>query len=155
MTETSEIASAFSEIGIHDDTIESIIIFPAEGRKSCKVTLTLFRHWENKRRLLQFIDCKNIKFSVDMTILFDNAPNNTWGTEASASLDETVKLIRLQKKQWNVSYQKSIDPLPKKLASASKFLLFRVFFFGGILEVVAKSYKFTNLSNRPKSVISK
>ena len=142
----NDIAAEFSDIDVHDDTIEAMNVIPAVGRKSCKVALTLFRHWENKRRLLQFTDCINICFNVDATVLHGNAPNNTCSVEATASVDDITKIMRSQKKQWNVTYQKSIDPLPAKLAAASRYALFRVRFFGGILEVVARSYKVTRLT---------
>ena len=144
----AEIADSFSSIGAHDDTIEAINVIPAAGRASCKVSITLYRHWENKRRLLQFTGCTNINLKADATVLLGNAPNNTCGLEATASVDEIMKLIRSQKKDWNITYQENIDPLPAKLAMAKNYVLFRVRVFGGILEVVAKSFKFTRLSLR-------
>lgn len=143
MRTPTEIADSFSEIDAHDDTIEALNIVPAAGRSSCKIILTLYRHWENKRRLLEFTGCANVSFTADTTVLFDNAPNSTCGLEATTSVDEIVKLMRSQKKDWNVAYEESIDPLPAKLAAAASYVLFRVRLFGGILEVVARSYKVT------------
>jgi hypothetical protein len=152
MRTPTEIADSFSEIDAHDDTIEAVNIVPAAGRSSCKVVLTLFRHWENKRRLLQFTGCANVSFRADTTVLFDNAPNNTRSLEATTSVDEIVKLMRSQKKDWNVGYEKCIDPLPAKLAAATSYVLFRVRLFGGILEVIAKSYKISGLGSRAGSL---
>jgi hypothetical protein len=121
----AQIAAEFSTIDAHDDTVESLAIIPAPNRRtSCKVELTLFRHWGKKHRLLRFTGCTNISLVAD------------------------TKIMRRQKSSWNVSYQKSIDPLPPKLAAADKYTLFRVRFFGGVLEVIAKSYKLTHLSRR-------
>lgn len=143
MRTPSKIAADFMAIDAHDDTIEAINIIPAFGRTSCKVELMLYRHWENKRRLLQFTGSANVGVTADTTVLLDNAPNNTCGLEATASIEDIMKIMRSQKKAWNVTYQKLIDPLPAKLSSASNYVLFRVRFFGGILEVVAKSFKIT------------
>jgi hypothetical protein len=151
MKTPTKIADSFSEIDVHDDTVESFKIIPAVGRASCKVTLVLNRHWENKQRMLQFTGCANISFRADTTVLFNNAPNNTCGLEATASIDEIMKIMRSQKKEWNVTYQKSIDPLPPKLAAAKIYVLFRVRLFGGVLEVVAKSFKLTRLTRRSSS----
>lgn len=151
----TETADSFSSIDAHDDTIEAINVIPASGRSSCKVAITLYRHWENKRRLLQFTGCANISFRADATVLLGNAPNNTCGLEATASVDEIMKLMRSQKKDWNVTYQKSIDPLPAKLATATSYVLFRVRIFGGILEVVAKSFKVTRLTLRSSGTAQK
>lgn len=143
-----EIASDFSVIDVHDDTIEAINVVPAIGRTSCKVSIRLYRHWENKRRLLQFIGCTNISFTVDTAVLLGNAPNNTCCLEATASVEDVMKAMRIQKKAWNVSYSKGIDLLPVKLASASKYTLFRVRLFGGTLEIIAKSFKFGKISSK-------
>lgn len=148
MQTPTEIANSFSSIDVHDDTIEAVNVIPAAGRASCKIGITFYRHWENKRRLLQFTGCANISFRADATVLLDNAPNNTCGLEASASVDEIMKFMRSHKKDWNVTYQKSIDPLSTKLASATSYVLFRVRVFGGILEVLAKSFKITRLTLR-------
>lgn len=114
------------------------------GRSS--VTVTLFRHWENTRRLVTFTGCANIETIVDTDVLKDNAPNNTCSFEARADATEIEALMRRQKKSWNVSYEKNIDPLPNKLASSSKFVLFRVQLFGGCFVVVARSFAIKRLT---------
>ena len=144
MRTPSKIAADFMAIDAHDDTIEAINVIPAFGRISCKIELTLYRHWENKRRLLQFVGCTNVSVTADTKVLLDNAPNNTCGLEATASIEDIMKIMRSHKKAWNVTYDKTIDPLPTKLSSASNYVLFRVRLFGGILEVVAKSFKITS-----------
>ncbi len=48
--------------------------------------------------------------------------------------------MKRQKRHWNVSYERSIDPLPKKLLDAEKYVLFRVRVFGGTLNIVARSF---------------
>jgi hypothetical protein len=48
--------------------------------------------------------------------------------------------MRRHKRSWNVTYQKSIDPLPPKLAASKQYVMFRVRMFGGILEVLARSF---------------
>ena len=145
----ARLAAEFSATDAHDDTVESVVIIPAPNRStSCKVEVTLFRHWEKRRRLLRFSGCTNINLVVDTKVLSGNAPNNTACLEASAAIEEITKIMRRQKSSWNVRYQKSIDPLPPKLATADKYTVFRVRFFGGLLEVIAKSYKLTHLRRR-------
>ena len=149
MQTPTKIAAKFSAIDAHDDTIESIEVTPAIGRKSCRVKLTLYRHWEKKHRSLEFIGCANISMMADTTVILNNAPSNTCCLEASAAVGDIVKIMRSQRKAWNVTYQKSIDPLPIKIASAKNFVLFRVRLFGGNLEIVAKSFKFSRLTLNP------
>jgi hypothetical protein len=140
------IASEFVKIDIHDDTVESFSILPAKNkRESAKIEIVLFRYWKKRRRLLQFSNCANIIFSADADVLLGNAPCNTRGQVATADVNEIKKIMELQKRSWNVTYQRSIDPLGPKLKLAKNYTLFRVEFFGGTLEVVAKSYKLKNL----------
>ena len=61
--------------------------------------------------------------------------------QAFADIEKITKLMRHQKRTWFLNYQKSIDPLPVKLAAADKYTLFRVQLFGGIIEIIAKSYR--------------
>lgn len=90
--------------------------------------------------MVTFNGCANIETVIDTDVLNDNAPNNTCSFEASANAAEIEAAMRRQKKSWNVSYEKNIDPLPKKLLDSSKLVRFRVRLFGGSLIVVAKSF---------------
>lgn len=146
MLSPNQIVAKFEAVDAHDDTVEGISFHPPakRGGKS-SVTVTLFRHWENTRRLVTFTDCANIETIVDSDVLKDNAPNNTCSFEARADAAEIEALMRRQKKSWNVSYEKSIDPLPKKLTKAPNLVLFRIRLFGGSIVIVAKSFSIKRL----------
>ena len=147
MLTPAQIAAKFEAIDAHDDTVEGFSFHPPTKRSGkASVTLTLFRHWENKRRLVTFTGCTNIETIVDTDVLKDNAPNNTCSFEARADVAEIEGVMRRQKKSWNVSYEKSIDPLPRKLTNTSNLVLFRVRLFGGSLVVVAKSFAIKRLT---------
>lgn len=146
MLSPAQIAAKFETIDAHDDTIEGVSFYPPAKRSGkANVTITLFRHWENTRRLVTFTGCTNIETIVDTDVLKDNAPNNTCSFEARADAAEIEAVMRRQKKFWNVSYEKCIDPLPMKLTNTSKLVLFRVRLFGGSLVVVAKSFAIKRL----------
>lgn len=146
MLSPNQIVAKFEAVDAHDDTVEGISFHPPakRGGKS-SVTVTLFRPWENTRRLVTFTDCANIETIVDSDVLKDNAPNNTCSFEARADAAEIEALMRRQKKSWNVSYEKSIDPLPKKLTKAPNLVLFRIRLFGGSIVIVAKSFSIKRL----------
>lgn len=55
--------------------------------------------------------------------------------------------MRGQKREWHVTYQKSIDPLPPKLASAEKYTWFRVMLFGGTVDIIAKNYNISRATD--------
>ncbi len=146
MPTPSQIAEKFRTIDAHDDTVEGFVLHPAEkrGAKS-RVEVTLFRHWQGTRRVLTFTDCRNVNLVVDGDVLRGNAPNNTAVLEASADVAEMETIMRRHRRSWNVTYEKSIDPMPAKLASAGNNVLFRVRLFGGVLVVVARTFTIKRL----------
>jgi hypothetical protein len=134
-------AERFSSLDIHDDTVEAVELIPGCTRRdSGKLQVTLFRRWENKRRLLTFHDCENIQMNVDATVLARNGPSNTCDAWASADPEAIASLMNSQRRFWNVKYQKSIDPKAAKVSRASKLVLFRVRMFGGTLNIVARTF---------------
>ena len=138
----SAIVAKFVTIDVHDDTVESVTFVPATSkRSSAKVRVTLFRHWKRRRRTLEFSGCTNVQFIVDADVLLDNAPSNTSGVAASAQVAAVRGLMNRHKSAWGVRYDRAIDPLPQKLKAANALTIFRVQFFGGKLEVVARNYR--------------
>jgi hypothetical protein len=141
MRPAAETAALFAAIDAHDDTVEGFAIHPPTGRrKQATVEVTLFRHWENKRRVIRFSNCANIAVAMDADVLANNWPINTHSLAATADLAEITALMRRQKRVWHVRYDKSIDPLPAKLITAKQYVLFRVRLFGGLLEILARSF---------------
>ncbi len=141
MPTPTQIAEKFNLIDVHDDTVEGFEFHPAEKRGSkAKVEVTLFRHWLGTRRMLTFTDCRNLDVLVDGDVLRVNAPNNMAVLEATADVDEIVALMRRHRRSWNVTYDKTIDPMSDKLAAAGSSVLFRVRLFGGVLALVARSF---------------
>ncbi|WP_018608266.1 hypothetical protein [Uliginosibacterium gangwonense] len=149
-----QIAEKFSSIDAHDDTVEGFSFIPATKRgKKAKLEVTLFRHWEGKRRLLTFTNCANIQLVLDADVLLDNAPNNTCALQATADSNEVTALMRKHKSAWNVSYQKRVDPLNGKLDVADKCVLFRVRVFGGVLQIIARSFSVRPISS-PSALVT-
>ena len=141
MRPAAETAAKFAAIDAHDDTVEGFVVYPPTGRrKQATVEVTLFRRWQNKRRVIRFSNCANIALAMDADVLANNWPINTHSLAATADLAEIKALMRRQKRLWHVRYEKSIDPLPAKLIAAKHYVLFRVRVFGGLLEILAKSF---------------
>jgi hypothetical protein len=136
-----DLAEKFNSIDAHDETVEGFAFVPAVKRGAgAEVSVVLFRRWENKRRELRFRHCANLEVILDADVLVGNAPSNTAMLEATADVDAVRQAMKRQKRHWNVSYERSIDPLPKKLLDAEKYVLFRVRLFGGALNIVARSF---------------
>jgi hypothetical protein len=72
-----------------------------------------------------------------------------------------AKLIRSQMAHWHTQYMPSCpkdQPIRKKLASLDKYVLFRITFFGGIVEILAKNFVLSRSRNhvsRPGAPIPK
>ena len=146
MKTPQEIAAAFTETDVHDDTVESFRVIPARNRRgSAKLEIDLFRHWEGRRRRLSINGCVNISLALDTTILADNAPSNTARLEAHSDIDAMIELVTEHKTFWNVEYDNSIDPLPKKLKVLGGLVLFKVRLFGGTLVILARSFRLSKL----------
>jgi hypothetical protein len=53
-----------------------------------------------------------------------------------------------QEKDWDVNYAgMSVSPLTKKLAALDKLVFFRVQFFGGAVDVIAREYQLRAAAN--------
>jgi hypothetical protein len=134
------IADSFSQLDVHDDTVERVSIVPAAGRSTGKVEVALFRHWENRRRLIKFSNVANISVTTDLDVLRQNSPSSTCCAEASVDIAAIQRIIRGQKPSWNLRYDAAIDPLPPKLVSAKQLILFRLRLFGGNIVILARSF---------------
>jgi hypothetical protein len=149
MVTRSQLAERFEDLDVHDDTVEAIRFLPGSRRKhSATVEVELHRHWEDKHRLLRFLGVANYEVLLDADTLRDNAPSNTCSTEASTSDEEISSRMRKHKRAWNVSYDKSIDPLSAKVASLPALVLFRLRIFGGTLEVIARSFSIRRVASK-------
>jgi hypothetical protein len=127
--------------------VEEFRFHPAVKRKSgAEVSVVLFRHWEGTRRELRFKQCGNLEVVVDADVLLGNAPNNSAVLQATADAEEIRRIVKKGRRNWNVRYEKSIDPLPQKLQLAERSVLFRVQLFGGVLQVVARSFAIKRLT---------
>ena len=136
-------------LDIHDDSVESVVFVPAVSkRRTAKVQITLYRHWKQRRRMLEFFDCANVQFTMDADVLRDNAPNNTDRLAMSAQRATVERFMRSHRPVWGVRYEESLDPLPHKLKAAGEFSLFRVQFFGGKLQTAARGYRLRHLTKR-------
>ena len=84
----------------------------------------------------------NVSFTGDFDVLLDNAQaGNTSHTKVKTETEYILKTIDQQRQKWNVSYSGTRDPLERKTKNIQKYMAFKVFFFGGSLEVVARNYK--------------
>jgi hypothetical protein len=149
MPTPGQIAAKFAAIDAHDDTVEGFVVLSPTGRrKQAQLEVTRFRHWENKRRIIRFANCVNIGMALDAEVVANNWPINTHSLDATVDRAEIESIMRRHKRSWHVRYDKSIDPFPAKLSAAKSYVLFRVRLFGGMLEVLARSFTIRRMHDR-------
>ncbi len=136
----------FQKINLHDATIEDIEITPPTEINGKKAEITLL--FQTEREVfasLRFADCKNIQFLADFDLLRDNAGfGNTSHLAATRKPMQLIKLINKIEKASNIEYDEAMkSPVDKKLEKLGKYTCFEVYFFGGVLRVIAKKFKYT------------
>jgi hypothetical protein len=157
MPSPAQIAAAYSKIVVHDDTVQSVVFRPGKGRTDRhrgnphrgSVEVLLYRYWEKCTRQMVFRGCVNADFRVDATMLAFQMPSSTAYAEAIADTDVIRQFIQTHTPLWNCSFDPpGNNPVIRKLAEADQLVLFRLVMFGGLLEVVAKSFAIRTLEGK-------
>lgn len=137
-------AEAFRRLDFHDETLVGMRVLPALRREEAirsVVEIQLHQYCQNTLRVIRFSGCTNLRVAMDFDILTHNLPPNTSGVDAHTNLNRMRDLMQSQKKDWGVEYaDASASPLAEKLAGLDELVFFRVQFFGGAVEVVARDY---------------
>ena len=138
-------AAAFRKLDLHDDTLLDLrFIPPVDRRGPSSVRLDLRSTWGEGQHALTFTDCANLSVRLDCDVLKSNWPINTSGVAAEARSAALEKFALSQRHLWDVDYAaedgRDISPMPKKLKSISRLTLYRVQFFGGRVEVLARKF---------------
>lgn len=134
----------FNSLDFHDDGLKSVKIHPLNKRASSpSIDLEFRDDATGATKLLSFRGCGNLRYVMDFDVL---AANWFAQTEKGAAISDTgrmQKFVRAQIPHWHVTYMPPSPkdkPIRKKLSSLRNYALFRVTFFGGTVEVLAKSF---------------
>jgi hypothetical protein len=152
MPSPETIAASFRELDFNDDTFIDLRVLPSqlrgEGVQSV-VEIQLLHYSEKKLRYIRFFGCANLRVAMDFDVLAQNLPPNTSRLEAHANLNQMRDLIRSQKKDWDITYAPGVEsPLTSKLAAMDDLISFRVQFFGGVVDVIARNYEVQTVDKR-------
>ncbi len=80
---------------------------------------------------------------MDFDVLADRWYFGTSGCVARTDVHRMKKFVRAQKSHWRTTYMPPMPkdmPIQKKLKSIRNYVLFRLEFFGGTAEILAKNY---------------
>ena len=137
------IAQRFSNLDFHDDTFVSMTILPTQTRDDITgsvIEVRLSPYQSQNQRVLQFIGCANLRVGLDFDILASNLPPNTSGVESHLDANLIRALILSQKIDWDVGYGSMKSPLDDKLEVMDELVCFRIQFFGGAVEIIAREF---------------
>lgn len=146
-----QIIAAFNARSLHDDTVHAVRIVPSTSRRrQSYVEVDLTEYVTNQRRLLRLTGCANLSFIADFDVLTNNAFANTERVQAIGDENRIRQIMSAQMAHLNLDYvDEHGEPDPghptrKKLCDVSPYILFRITFYGGTLEVVARGFQLTH-----------
>jgi hypothetical protein len=139
------VADRFNKLNFHDDALLSLTLHPP--RKRNNVTRIVFEFQDDATgsiKVLSFLSCANFRFVMDFDVLADRWYIGTAGSVAKTDPERMRKFVKGQLSHWQTAYMPPMPkdkPIRRKLASLRSYILFRVAFFGGTAEVLAKNYR--------------
>ncbi len=144
------IAESFNSLDFHDDTFIGMKVIPPlqpEEGPSSVVEIQLLHYLEEKTRIIRFSGCTNLRVAMDFDVLADNLLPNTSRVDAHTDSNMVSSLIKSQEIDWDVNYKGSAcSPLIAKMAKLNELIFFRVRFFGGVVEIIAREYLVETIS---------
>ncbi|SRR5258707_10128841 len=143
MHDTTAIAESFRHLDFHDDTFVCMRVLPSHTRDDPSgsiVEIQLLQ--QQKKQVLRFIGCANLRVGMDFDVLMQNLPPNTSKLEAHTDKDAMWSLMQSQTRDWGVKYATDMrSPLDWKSDVMNEFVCFRVQFCGGLVEIIARWYE--------------
>jgi len=139
------IANKFNKLDVHDDTLLSVKIHPPRSlSKFARIIFELQDDSSGAVKVLSFRSCANVRFVMDFDVLASNWHfGNTEGSSANTNISRMRLFIEANRAHWRTKYMPPIPknkPIRNKLESIRSYVLFRVTFFGGTVEILAKNY---------------
>jgi hypothetical protein len=138
------VARRFSNLDLHDDNLVSVkVVAPLKNTDSAKIDFEFRDDTTGRKKLLSLSGCANLRWLMDFDVLASNWFAQTEKAISSTDVNKMRKLVLAQVAHWHVRYMPPSPkdkPIRKKLSSIRKFVLFRVNFFGGTIEVLAKKF---------------
>lgn len=137
-------AARFGKLDFHDDSLKFVRIHPGVKRGvGGRVDFSFADYTTKKAKSISFRECANLRCILDFDVLADNWFAQTEGVDCINDAKRMEKFVRAQVAHWHVRYMPPTPkdrPIRRKIASIRRYHLFRVRFFGGTFEVLAKRY---------------
>ena len=142
----AEVSQAFKRMSFHDDNLISVRISPSRKRVNRTGIEFQFEDDSSKKmKTLVFLECANIRYLMDFDVMTDNGFAQTNYVSVRTEIDPIRRFVLKQMSVWHVRYlpkKRKYTPVREKLRQIREYILFRIEFFGGVAEVLAKDYRF-------------
>jgi hypothetical protein len=150
--EKDAVARRFNRVGLHDDSLICVkISAPRTRRNIARIDFEFRDVATNAKKMLSFHGCANLRYIMDFDVLANNRFAQTEQTKCNADTKRMKEFIRAQMPHWHVQYMPPSPkdlPIRKKLSSIRNYRLFKVRFFGGTAEVLARRFTVKTFKKR-------
>lgn len=119
------------------------MVAPRRMTDSAKLDFEFRDDTTGAKKLLSLSGCANLRWLMDFDVLANNWFAQTERATSITNVQEMRKLVQAQTAHWHVKYMPPSPkdkPIRKKLSTIRKYVLFRVTFFGGTIDVLAKHF---------------
>lgn len=136
-------ASGTESLNLHDDNLVSINVSLSKGRiNTTRIELVFCDNSTGGAKRLSFKGCANVRYIMDFDVLTANWFAQTERFDREADPIKMRRFVQTQAAHWHVRYmppQPKDKPIRKKLSSIRSYRLFRIRFFGGTAEILARN----------------
>ncbi len=143
-TNGSGVGARFRKLDFHDDNLVSVKICPPPtGTSTARIDFEFQDDSTGATKLVSFRQCANLRYVMDFDVLTANWFAQTKCFAVKDDADQARKFIRSQMAHWRVKYMPPMPkdkPIRKKLSEIRSYHLFRIEFFGGTAEILAKNF---------------
>lgn len=137
-------AARFAKLNLHDDNLLLVEVHPPEKKASYSRVDLHFRDCvSHATKVLSLTGCANIHYVRDFDVLAANWFGQTKGVICTTDTRKLRGFVRSQVRDWHVKYMPPMPkdkPIRKKLSSIGSYCRFDVSFYGGSIQILAKSF---------------
>jgi hypothetical protein len=142
-------ADRLNRLNFHDDSFVSLRIHPPRNQNNLsRIEFGFKDDSTGSAKVLSFRTCANFRLVMDFDVLADNWHfGNTKTSVAHADISRMKKFVNAMKSHWRTTYMPPVSknkPIRRKLRAIRSYVLFKVAFFGGTAEILAKSFRLKN-----------
>jgi hypothetical protein len=149
------------DLNLHDDNLVNVkVCLPKSRANTTRIEFLFCDDSTREAKRLSFKGCANVRYIMDFDVLTANWFAQTEGFDREADPIRMRKFVQAQVAHWHVRYmppQPKDKPIRKKLSSIRSYRLFRIRFFGGTAEILAKNlfvdYPKLNATGHESSVV--